>query len=379
MKRDFIATLEKLSKSNTFRSGELLAATEEIIRESAHTLGCERVNTWVLNAEKNKMSSYRAYDSRTDAFTAEGVLTEGNLPHYFHDLLKEEIIISNVAREAPINQELIDIYIDPLGITAMIDVPVRSEGSMVGLVCFEHVKKKHKWTDEERKFTLSIANLLSLAYETYRRKRYQVKLERIIHEKVVLIAEVNHRVKNNMSVILSLINLQRHKCEDKFHESLFTDLSHRIYSMSEIQQQLHISQNYSEINLQQYLINLVANLNESYGADKSIKIDLNVKPIIIDITKAIPCGLIVNEVLSNSYKYAFGTGNKEPHLALTGEKKGNEIIITLSDNGPGLPPKNRATDGMGRELIEELTEQLSGEIEIASSPEGTRYTLRFWI
>lgn len=376
---DYITTLENLSKSPTFRSGELLAATEEIIKESAKALGCERVNTWVFNVEKNKLSSYRAYDSRTDQYTEEGVLSEKDLPNYFTYIRKEEIIISDNAREAKINEELVKTYIDPLGITAMIDIPVRSEGGMVGLVCFEHVNKQHEWTQEERKFTLSIANLLSLAYETYRRKRYQIKLERIIHEKVVLIAEVNHRVKNNMSVILSLINLQRHKCKDKYHESLLTDLSHRIYSMSEIQQQLHISQNYSEINLQQYLINLVANLNESYGADKSIKIDLNVKPIIIDITKAIPCGLIVNEVLSNSYKYAFGPTNIEPHLALSGEKNDGEITIVMKDNGPGLPAKNPSTDGMGRELIEELTDQLGGEIDIASSSEGTQYTLRFRI
>lgn len=376
MKQDFIATLDHLSRSITFRSGELLAATEEILRESAIALNCERVNTWVLNEERNKLSSYRAYDRRTDSFKEEGILDQKHLPKYFEFLKKEEIIVSNVAREAPINEELIDSYIDRLGVTAMIDIPIRSEGVMVGLVCFEHIDKEHEWTYEERKFTLSISNLISLAYETYRRRRYQTKLEKIIHEKVVLIAEVNHRVKNNMSVILSLINLQKHKCKDEYHANLLTDLSNRIYSMSEIQHQLHVSQSFTEINLKEYLMSLIQHLNDSYGADKHIELSVNIKPITVDITKAIPCGLIVNEVLSNSFKHAFNEVGKKHELSISGVQHGKEVVITMSDNGPGLPVKNRNTDGMGRELIAELTEQIEGTIEIAVE-KGTQYVLSF--
>lgn len=378
MKRDFITTLDNLSRNRTFREGEVLAATESILKESAIALGCERVNTWVFNKQKNKISSYRAYDNRTGVFSTEGVLSKKDLPNYFDHLLKEDIICSNNASEAEINKELVKNYINPLQITAMIDVPVRSEGNMIGLVCFEHVNKDHQWTEEERKFTLSIANLLSLAYETYRRKRYQVKLERIIHEKVVLIAEVNHRVKNNMAVILSLINLQRHKCKDDFHEGLFTDLSNRIYSMSEIQQQLHISQNFSEINLQNYLLNLVDNLNDTYGAGKNIETSITISPIIVDITKAIPCGLIVNEILSNSFKYAFGPENHSPKLTIIGKKTENEITLILKDNGPGIIEKDVHSDGMGRDLIVQLTEQIEGKLEIDSS-NGMKYQLTFWV
>lgn len=378
MQKDFITTLDNLSRNRTFREGEVLAATEAILKESALALGCERVNTWIFNEERDKISSYRAYDKRTDEFSSEGVLSKKELPNYFEYLLKEEIIVSNEAKEALINKELVDIYINPLQITAMIDVPIRFEGNMIGLVCFEHVNKTHRWTIEEKKFTLSISNLLSLVHETNRRRMYQAELERIINEKVILISEVNHRVKNNMTVILSLINLQRHKCKDEFHDGLFEDLSNRIYSMSEIQQQLHISQNFSEINIQTYLLNLIENLKATYGADKNIETDISITPITLDITKAIPCGLIVNEILSNSFKYAFGSDNTSPKLTLKVEKQGKMITLLMKDNGPGIQVDNANSEGMGRDLIESLTEQIEGEIEI-DIVNGTSYMLTFTI
>lgn len=376
MQRDFITTLDNLSRSTTFRSGELLAATEEILRESAKALGCERVNTWVLNRSKNKLTSFVAYDSRTDTFSEEGVLEKKNIPRYFEYLKKEDIIISNVAREAEINQELIEIYIDKLGITAMIDVPIRSEGKMVGLICFEHINKVHNWSIEERKFTLSISNLISLAYETNRRLEYETKLESIIHEKEVLISEVNHRVKNNMAVILGLVNLQKYKCKDRFHENLLNDLSSRIYSMSEIQNQLHLSDNYAEIDLSDYLRSLVSHLDETYGAGKNIQLEIDVPPIVVDMSKAIPCGLIVNEVLTNSYKYAFNQDNLSPKLSIIGEQKKRDVLLKLKDNGPGLPDFDKDSEGMGRELISELANQIEGEITIDNTS-GTSYTLKF--
>lgn len=362
MQVDYINTIERLAKSIYIRNGNIDEYTKEILKESAIVLKCERTNAWVFGGLGDSLISLNSYQSSINKFNVEDSLRDSHLPNYFSYLKKGEIIVSNNASKEIINKELLDIYINPNQITAMIDVPIRSEGEMIGVICFEHVKIKHEWTMEEQKFTQSLAQLLSLALETNKKKLYREKLEKIIAEKEVLIAEVNHRVKNNMSVIISLLELQKLKSENDHGHNLLDEVIKKVYSMSAIQDRLHISDDFSEINLEVYLKDLANHLNESYGTNKNIKLIFDLSPVLLDITKAVPLGLITNEVLTNAFKYAFEGNNSQPKLEISCSYQNNKIAVRIKDNGPGMKKADLKHGGMGHELINNLCKQIDGEI-----------------
>ena len=264
------------------------------------------------------------------------------------------------------NAELLNGYIIPNEITSMIDVPLRSEGKMIGVICFEHVKMSHAWSSEEQKFTQSMSQLLSLALETNKKREYRNELEKIIKQKEILIAEINHRVKNNMSVIVSLLNLQKSKTQDTYHSELIEEVKSKVFSMSMIQEQLHASGNIDSINLAGYLEELVTNLNDSYGQGKEVEFNLEMESIGIDVSKAIPCGLIANEILTNSFKYAFNELNQHPKLGIKLEKEGHFAELEFQDNGAGFD-LNTSKTGMGLELIKDLSEQIGASITFNSA------------
>lgn len=362
---NYLETIEELSKSVGLDSGDIDVLTREILARSSNTLGCARCNSWLFEEGQSKLASLLAYTSSSKSFSYEAPLLMEQLPNYFRFLTMNKIIVSNNARDEPMNSELIDGYIAPNEIMSMIDVPLRAEGEMIGVICFEHVKKEHKWSDDEQRFTQAVGQLLSLALETKKKRVYRLELEKLVKQKEVLISEINHRVKNNMAVIISLLNLQNQKTQDPFHSKLFDEVKDKVFSMSMIQEQLHSSGNIDSIDLGSFLENLIANLNISYGQEKDIEINLEMDEIGIDISRAIPCGLIANEILTNSFKYAFNEQNLLPKLDISLNITGSHGDLTFRDNGPGFD-LNKATSGMGLELIKDLAEQIDATMSIAA-------------
>jgi two-component sensor histidine kinase len=371
----YIETIEELSKSKYLHEGMIADFTKEILEKSCDTLGCERSNAWLLKEDGDELKCIMAYSKGSKSFESTGVLCKKDLPIYFNNLLRNEIIVSADAQSEPVNTELLDNYLKANDITSMIDVPLRSEGKMIGVICFEHVKMKHEWSNEEKKFTQSLAQLLSLALETKEKKEYRGKLERIIGEKEVLISEINHRVKNNMAVIVSLLNLQKTKARDNFHSDLFEGIKDKVYSMSMVQEQLHASENVNRIDFCVYIRKLIMNLNDSYGQEKEVSIDMDLENVNLDVSRAIPCGLIANEVLTNSFKYAFGEKNVFPKLKVSLKNDGNMVKLKFADNGEGFD-LDQVNDGMGLDLINGLAEQVDGEINLNAS-NGVETTLIF--
>lgn len=361
--KNYLETIEELSKSVGLHEGEIDVLIREILVGSSDTLGCARCNLWLFEEDQSKLASVLAYTSSTNIFSHEAPLTMDQLPNYFRFLKKNELIVSNNAREEPMNSELIAGYIDPNNITSMIDVPIRAEGKMIGVICFEHVKKEHQWTKDEQKFTQALAQLLSLALETKKKREYRMELEKIVREKEVLISEINHRVKNNMAVIIGLLNLQKHKTQNSYHSKLFEEVKDKVFSMSMIQEQLHSSGNIDSINLGSFLEDLIKNLNISYGQEKNIEINLEMDEIGIDVSRAIPCGLLANEILTNSFKYAFNEQNLFPKLDISLSINDSHGHLTFRDNGPGFE-LNTSTGGMGLVLIKDLAEQIDAKMTI---------------
>ncbi|NJK75750.1 MAG: PAS domain S-box protein [Microcoleus sp. SU_5_6] len=211
------------------------------------------------------------------------------------------------------------------------------------------------------------------------RKLTEARIQGALREKEVLLKEIHHRVKNNMQVISSLLQLQAQYIEDEDTLSLFEESQTRIHSMALIHEQLYQSEHLDRIDIQPYVENLVANLSQSFGCySSSICINLNLDPISLNIETAIPCGLIINELASNSLKYAFTQG-REGEISIDFRKiSDREFYLSIKDNGTGFPEgfDVENTETLGLRLVRMLTRQLDGSLTIDSQC-GTCYDIKF--
>ena len=211
------------------------------------------------------------------------------------------------------------------------------------------------------------------------RKCTEARIQAALREKEVLLKEIHHRVKNNMQVISSLLQLQAQYIEDEPTLVLLEESQTRIHSTALIHEQLYQSEHLDRIDLPPYVQNLVANLYQSFGCgNTAIQFNLNLDPIYLNIETAIPCGLIINELVSNSLKYAFpqslgGEINIELHKI-----NSQEFQLIIQDNGSGFPAgfdvENAET--LGLRLVRMLAYQLEASIAIDSQC-GTCYNIIF--
>jgi PAS domain S-box-containing protein len=212
------------------------------------------------------------------------------------------------------------------------------------------------------------------------RKSIEKEIKKSLKEKEMLLSEIYHRVKNNMQIIISLLRLQsRHVKEEEYRE-MFKESQDRIFSMSLVHEKLYQSKDLTQIDFNEYISDLIKGLFQSYGANKgNIVLKIDVKTILLGIDHAIPCGLIINELVTNSLKYAFPDNRKgeiKVVLRSTGE---NMIELTVGDNGIGISEDMdyKQTKTLGLHLVTMLAEnQLHGNINLDRS-EGTEFIMKF--
>ena len=211
------------------------------------------------------------------------------------------------------------------------------------------------------------------------RKFTEARIQAALREKEVLLKEIHHRVKNNMQVISSLLQLQAQYIEDEPTLALFEESQTRIHSMALIHEQLYQSEHLDRIDLPPYVQNLVANLYQSFGCgNTAIQFNLNLDPIYLNIETAIPCGLIINELVSNSLKYAFAQSSVGEINIDFHKINSQEFQLIIQDNGSGFPAgfdvENAET--LGLRLVRMLAYQLEATIAIDSQC-GTCYNIIF--
>ena len=219
----------------------------------------------------------------------------------------------------------------------------------------------------------------ALSREIAENKLTQKDLARSLEEKELLLKEVHHRVKNNMQVISSLLNIQGETVEDEHFLSLLNESQQRIKSMSLIHESLYQSESLLEIDFDDYINMLANSLCRSYSVPGvSVYLDVNVDDLSLDIETAVPCGLIINELISNSLKHAFSEMEGTGIIRVSFSRQDGSYILKIQDNGKGLPESfdiNNPTS-MGLEIISILTQQLDGEI-CAQNEEGASFVITF--
>ncbi len=211
------------------------------------------------------------------------------------------------------------------------------------------------------------------------RKRAEEGLKASLREKEFLLKEIHHRVKNNMQVISSLLHLQARYVSDKKVLELFKTSQNRISSIAMVHEKLYRSDSLSEINFKDYISDLIIELlNIYYQYVPNVKISTNVKDICIGIDNAIPCGMIVNELVTNSLKFAFPDGRRGEVKIDFYKYDNSTYLLSISDNGVGFPEGYdfRNTESLGLQLLNALTKQLGGSIELDTS-NGVCFTIKF--
>lgn len=212
-------------------------------------------------------------------------------------------------------------------------------------------------------------------------KRSEEQMRSSIVEKEVLIREVHHRVKNNLQMINSLLHLQAKKLNDKSYESFVTDFQNKINSIALIHEKLYQASNFTRVDFGAYTKKLTHDLFRIFEVNHS-RISLNLKTdnVFFPIDIAIPCGMIINELVTNSLKHAFPGDSNGEILIEINYQYDNKFTIIIRDNGKGLPGDFdlRSSKSLGFCLVQNLVKQLEGKLEI-NRKEGTEFKITFSI
>jgi len=223
-----------------------------------------------------------------------------------------------------------------------------------------------------------IDEISCIAIEVTETKIASNELSESLKEKETLLQEVHHRVKNNLQIISSILNLQASYLKDDNSLKILTESQNRIKSMSFIHESLYINNNFRYIDFRDYIKSLTSNLMQSYSlAPDKIDFVSNVSNIQLSLDQAIPCGLILNELISNSLKYAFPNGEKGT-ITLNITEEESKVTLELNDNGVGIPADFdvEKSESLGLQLVFILVEQLDGIVQI-NSDNGSNFLINF--
>jgi PAS domain S-box-containing protein len=219
-----------------------------------------------------------------------------------------------------------------------------------------------------------------LARDITDRKLAEEQIKASLSEKEILLKEIHHRVKNNLQIIKSLLSLQSRKIQDEELLKLFNDSQNRIRAIALIHEKLYQSKDLSSIDFSEYIKTMVQELYSTYSENRvSITLNTELESILLNIQQAIPCGLILNELLTNAFKYAFPDGwGTQGQITISLLRDNNErIVLIVSDNGVGIPEDIdiEKVDSLGLQLVTLLArDQLDGEIKLERES-GTRFTI----
>ncbi|MEX0772731.1 MAG: histidine kinase dimerization/phosphoacceptor domain -containing protein [Balneolales bacterium] len=200
------------------------------------------------------------------------------------------------------------------------------------------------------------------------RKTAEKKIKDSLVEKEVLLAEIHHRVKNNLAIVSALLRLEMKNIKEKKLQDILDSSMSRIESISMIHEKLYKAESFSHLKFKQYIEDLVDNIFSYHDSNyKNISVDMNIEDILINLNQAIPCALILNELLNNAYKHAFK--NKEKgNLSITIAENNNRVTLTVQDDGVGLPPgfAIEKSETLGTQLVSILTQQLQADLKVNS-------------
>ena len=388
---------------------DLLSFVSEHI---AFAIERKKIETEKKKAEKAKENSERLYRSAIEAtgavpyykifhnefyeFIGDGIIrltgytSHEFSPQLFKKITQDVVLLKNM-QNTPLEKATKKFELEK-GISWKADIKILTKSGQEKWLTDSSVQVKNENGD--------IVGTLGLLQDITDRKQIEVKqreseikyrslfeetklaeqqITNSLKEKEILLKEIHHRVKNNMQVISSLLSLQSQFIQDDEALSLFKESQSRVKTMALIHEKLYQSNDLTKIKFDEYIHHLTNHLFDAYNEkQKSVKFIIKAQDISLAIDTAIPCGLVINELISNSLKHAF-PDDREGEIYICMQSIENGLLkLVIQDNGIGLSPDIdfRNTETLGLQLICTLTEQLDGHIEL-DRDNGTKFTIAF--
>ncbi len=327
------------------------------------------------------------YEEAVRTFDALGYLEFTNMNNLFGQVITSgAVVLSNSPASDPRAGGSLPKGHPPL--KSFLGVPIFRGNKVVGIIGVAN--RLNGYTGIEQDMIQILTRAASVLYENYRQRKREATLEAArkkaeeqirtaLKEKEVLLKEIHHRVKNNLQVVSSLLSLQASRLADDQQREPFQVSQERLQAMILIHEQLYRSENLAEISFGEFIERQAHELCRAYGVNsEKVNLEIRAEGVRLDIDKAIPCGLIVTELLTNALKYAF-PGEKAGKITIQ-LLSGQDAMVTLkiSDNGVGLPVSLdiRHSNSLGMRLVCALTEQLEGNIEFKRQG-GTEFMIQF--
>lgn len=249
---------------------------------------------------------------------------------------------------------------------------ISAEGYPMGTLCIIDFVERHLTDSQLEHLNILAQQVMNL----FQLRRKNEDLSNALDEKAMLIKEIHHRVKNNLQIISSLLNLQMNAELDETAISALAASRDRIMAMSLIHQQLYQSETIDKVQFDIYLKHLVDSISKLYSGIDTI---VDSPPVILSMDMAVPLSLITSEVITNAFKHAFEPGTHGKITIAVEETPSRMIIMTIRDNGKGFSMHDRWENSgtLGFEIIKSLTDQISGTVECDTGSNGTTFTFYF--
>lgn len=288
---------------------------------------------------------------------------------------KKGIILNE---NVPATLKLMDIEHEEDEAKSLIAIPMIAGEKVLGVITIQDYKYENSFTQGQLELLTTIGSQAAIALEN---SYLYAEVTKSLQEKEMLLQEVHHRVKNNLQVMSSLIKLQSRYIKDEKMLEILKETGGRIQSMAIVHTKIYNSKDYEFIHFGEYVRNLIENFQTTYGYKlRNVRFDIDIGELKLNIDTAIPCGLVINELVSNSVKYAFPEGRAGTITVAVKHHKDNFYKLTVKDDGAGVNDSIdiKKSDTLGIQLVTLLSRQLNGSIDAVTSPGGgTEFSIIF--
>lgn len=371
---NLLEELDNLSKIHNLEREDIDAMMAEFAKRILLALRIDRMNVWLFGEDQQQLVSIGEYDLRSHCFKKDSVLLRKDFPVYFKALEENKIILAKNIHIHPATKELSEIYARPNDVISLMDIPLRMEGVMIGVMCFEKTGDTEKeFSPSDQFFALSVSQVFASNMEARHRRAVQHLLDKALQEKELLIQEMNHRVKNNFGILISLIRLSKQAGKTKDPLVLLDEYEHRIMSMLRMHDLLSQSQYINKVDLSSYLKKLAEEFKVSAeNTMASVKFVSNNEVAMVNSGMALHIGLITTEIFLNSLKHGLP---KQQHFVfeIVMDVQPSSIYIKAGDDLKDFDYSKANRNGsLGLQLIADIASDLGAKM-ITPSGEDSFY------
>lgn len=371
---DLLEELDNISKIHLLERDDIEKLMLEFSVRIAKTLKIERISAWLYNKEKTAIISIGEYDTRTQVLKKDDVLLRENYPIYFQGITENKIIVAQNIYEHPLTMEFSEVYSPTHQVISLMDIPLRINGELIGVMCFEKTgEKEKKFSVMEKSFAFSVATVFASTLEARKRRALQHKLKKILEEKEMLMKEMNHRISNNLAILISLLRLRHSETNSPDLELFLTDYESRILSIQKIHDLLQMEGRVSEIELASYLEEISNQFKVSYPEfSKFLVFRAEAKNCVIPTKNALHVGLILSEIYLNAAKYSLSNyKNEEFTVKLFHNSEGHCMLEINDPHGKFNFIASLASEKLGCSIIYELASNFGSISEFPTQSSGT--------